>query len=106
MGGVLAAASIEDAAVETLRAGSDIFPVCHSEESVWRTYEGVLSAAERDRKFAQVVAEKARRVMRLKGKTRSLKRHSPAPTPPVLDRLRRQIWELSEEVRLVAVASA
>ena len=106
MGGVLAAASIEDAAIETLRAGSDIFPVCHSEEKVWATYEAVLSAAERDRKFAQAIAEKSRRVVQLKNKTRALKRATPAPTQQVLDRLRRQIWELFEEVRMVAVASA
>ncbi len=36
MGGVQAAASIEDAAVETMRAGSDIFLVCHNEEFVWK----------------------------------------------------------------------
>ena len=106
MGGVLATASIEDAAVETLRAGSDIFLVCHNEEKVWATYEAVLTTAERDRKFAQAVAEKARRVLRLKSNTKALKRQPPAPTQQVLDRLRRQIWELAEEVRLVAVASA
>ena len=41
MGGVLAAASIEDAAVETLRAGADMFLVCQKEESVWRAFEAV-----------------------------------------------------------------
>src|ERR1051326_2064068 len=52
MGGVLAAASIEEAAVATLKAGSDLFPICHDEEKVWSCYEAVLSAAERDRRFA------------------------------------------------------
>jgi beta-N-acetylhexosaminidase len=104
MGGVLAAAPIEEAAVETLKAGCDIFMVCHNEEKVWRAYEAVLSAAERDPKFARQVADKARRVLTFKKSARELKRHAPAPTKETLDRLRREIWELGEEVRLVAGA--
>ena len=49
MGGVLAAASIEDAAVETLRAGADMFLVCQKEESVRRAFEAVLKQAEADK---------------------------------------------------------
>ena len=58
MGGVLAAASIEDAAVETLRAGADMFLVCQKEESVRRAFEAVLKRAESDKKFAKLIAEK------------------------------------------------
>ncbi len=64
MGGVLAAASIEDAAVETLRAGADMFLVCQKEESVRRAFEAVLKRAESDKKFARLVAEKSERVLR------------------------------------------
>jgi beta-N-acetylhexosaminidase len=106
MGGVLAAASVEEAAVETLRAGSDIFMVCHDEEKVWRAYEAVLNAAERDRKFAKQVEDKARRVLAFKKRSRELKRPAPAPTEKTVDRLRREIWELSEEARMVAAAKA
>ena len=42
MGGVLNGASIEDAAVGTLEAGSDMFLVCQKEEHVWRAWEAVL----------------------------------------------------------------
>jgi beta-N-acetylhexosaminidase len=104
MGGVLAAASIEDAAVETLKAGSDIFMVCHGEQKVWRAYEAVLSAAERDRRFARLIASKAARVVAFKKKAPEMKRHAPAPTQRIIDRLRRELWELSEEVRLVVAA--
>ena len=104
MGGVLAAAPIEDAAVETLRAGCDIFMVCHDEEKVWRAYEAVLSAAERDRKFARQVADKARRVLAFKRRSRELKRHAPAPEKETVDRLRREIWEIGEQARLIAAA--
>ncbi|MGZ4821629.1 MAG: beta-N-acetylhexosaminidase [Terriglobales bacterium] len=106
MGGVLAAASVEEAAVETLKAGSDIFMVCHNEEMVWRSYEAVLTTAERDRKFASLVAEKARRVLSFKKRAPELKRHAPPPTGETVDRLRREIWELSEEGRLVQTANA
>ena len=47
MVGVLAAGSIEEVAVETLRAGADMFLVCHNQELVWRAYEAVLKEAER-----------------------------------------------------------
>lgn len=105
MGGVLATASIEDAAVETIRAGADIFLVCHDEEKVWRTYEAVLSAAERDRKFAALVADRAKRILDFKKKSPALKR-APAspPSPATVDRLRRAIWHFSEEVRLASAA--
>ena len=105
MGGVLAAMTIEEAAVQTIRAGSDIFPVCHDEEKVWRTYEAVLTEAERDRKFAAIVADRARRIVEFKKKSPALKRHAPAPTQATVDRLRRAIWRFSEQVRLAAVAA-
>ena len=53
MGGVLNSASIEDAAVETLRAGSDLFLVCQKEEHVWRAYEAVFRRAESDQTVRQ-----------------------------------------------------
>jgi beta-N-acetylhexosaminidase len=104
MGGVLSAAPIEVAAVETLKAGADIFMVCHNEEKVWRAYRAVLTEAERDRRFARLVAEKARRVLACKRRASELKRHAPAPTDRAVDRLRRRLWELCEEARLIAAA--
>jgi beta-N-acetylhexosaminidase len=106
MGGVLAAAPIEEAAVATLRAGADCFLVCHNEEKVWGTYEAVLSAAERDRRFARIIADRARRILALKKKAKLGAMRVPAPTGKTLDKLRRRIWELDEEVRLAQAASA
>jgi beta-N-acetylhexosaminidase len=106
MGGVLAAASIEVAAVETLRAGADIFLVCQKEESVWRAFEAVYKQAESDRKFAKLVSEKARRILAAKKKSRALKaRVAPPPSQKTVDKLRRQIWEFSEEVRMNTTAA-
>ena len=107
MGGVLAAASIEESAVETLRAGADMFLVCQKEESVWRAFEAVYKKAENDKKFARLVVERSRRVAAAKKQPTALKaRMAPAPSPKTVDRLRRRIWEFSEEVRANALALA
>jgi beta-N-acetylhexosaminidase len=101
MGGVLAAASIEDAAVETLRAGADMFLVCQKEESVRRAFEAVLKRAESDRKFARLVAEKSDRVLDAKKKSKAIKTPmAPAPSQKTVERLMRKVWQFSEEVRL------
>ncbi|MGH6741740.1 MAG: glycoside hydrolase family 3 N-terminal domain-containing protein, partial [Bradyrhizobium sp.] len=100
MGGVLAAAPIEDAAVETLLAGADIFLVCQREESVRCAFEAVLKRAESDKKFARLVAAKAEHVAEVKKKSRALKKGMPpSPTQKTVERLTRRIWEFSEEVR-------
>jgi beta-N-acetylhexosaminidase len=101
MGGVLAAASIEDAAVETLRAGADMFLVCQNEESVWRAFEAVYKQAESDKTFARLIVEKSRRVLAAKKKSPALQaRMAAAPTQKTVDKLKRTIWEFSEEVRM------
>jgi beta-N-acetylhexosaminidase len=103
MGGVQAAASIEDAAVETIRAGSDIFLVCHNEEYVWKCYEKVLTTAEKDKKFAALVRKAADHVMKDK-KRFKVKYSAKAPTQKIVDKLRRKLWEFTEEIRLEADA--
>jgi beta-N-acetylhexosaminidase len=105
MGGVLAAASIEEAAVETLRAGADMFLVCQKEESVWSAFEGVYKRAEKDKKFAGLITEKSGRILAAKKKSQALEaRISPVPAQKTVDRLRRSIWEFSEEVRANTLA--
>src|SRR5271157_357246 len=100
MGGVLAAASIEEAAVETLGAGADMFLVCQKEESVWRAFESVYKCAESDKRFARLIVEKSKRVLTTKKRSQPLKtRMAAVPSQKTGDRLRRNIWELTEEVR-------
>lgn len=107
MGGVLRSASIEDATVETLRAGADMFLVCQKEESVWRAFEAVYTRAEEDKNFARLVAAKAARVLMFKKKSRELKaRTPPSPSPDNVERLRRRMREFSEEVRVHSLSSA
>jgi beta-N-acetylhexosaminidase len=105
MGGVLAAAPIEEAAVATLRAGADMYLVCQKEENVVRAYEAVVREAERDRTFARRVAAVSRRVLTFKTKAPALKRLAPAPKAELVERLTRALWELGEQVRLEAFAA-
>ena len=100
MGGVLAAAPIEQAAVDHIRAGGDLALICHQEEFVVRAHEALVKEAERERRFARRVTESSRRVLAFKRKSRELKRRTSPPTGEKLNRLSRQLWEFTEQVRL------
>lgn len=103
MGGVLNGASIEDAAVGTLEAGSDIFLVCQKEEHVWRAYEAVLQKAERSRTFAQLVSNKWRRVAAFQAKSAEVSaKLPPAPTAKSVSLLHRRISEFNDALHRVA----
>jgi len=103
MGGVLSAARLEQAAVQHIRAGGDLCLICHQQEFVTRSYEQLIREAERDRRFARRVAEAARRVASFKKKNAQLGRWMKAPTAAMVERLSRQLWEFSEQVRLEAI---
>ena len=103
MGGVLAAAPIEQAAVQHIRAGGDLCLLCHKEEFVTRSYEELTLTAEKDRRFAARVADSSRRVLAFKKKSTTLGRWAKAPLPSVVERLSRQLWEFGEQVRLGAL---
>ncbi len=105
MGGVQAAALVGAAAVETINAGADIFLACHSQQVVWETYESVYKTAESDRRMARQVSDAARHVLAVKARAAELKRRVAEPKQAAIDKLRRQLWELSEEARLTEVAT-
>lgn len=98
MGGVLAATPIEQAAVETLRAGADLFLVCHKEELVRRSYEAVLREAERDHGFARRVQQAAQRVLAFKKRSRAMQATSSAPSKQAVERMRRTMLRFADEV--------
>ncbi len=100
MGGVLAAAPIEQAAVEHIRAGGDLCLICHEEEFVTRAYQELVRTAQHDRRFARRVTESSRRVLAFKKRTTGLARWAKAPTEEVVQRLSRRLWEFGEQVRL------
>jgi len=106
MGGVLNGASIEDAAIATLEAGSDLFLVCQKEEHVHRAFEAALKRAEFHTAFAKLISAKALRVAAFARKSPELlARLSPTPIPAAVESLRRRIWEFTEELRLSTLAA-
>jgi len=105
MGAVLKAAAIEQAAVEHIRAGGDLCLVCHLEEHVVCAYEALLREAKRNRGFARRCEQSIARVLAFKKKCKELRRRGSAPTSAKLEKLTRQLWEFSEQVRLEALTS-
>jgi beta-N-acetylhexosaminidase len=103
MGAVLKTASIEQIAVEFVRAGGDLCLVCRQEELVARVYEGLAREAGRDRRFRQRVQESARRVLAFKQRHARVLRQSPAPSAAKVAKLARQLWEFGEQVRLETI---
>jgi len=112
MGGVLAAAPIEQAIEQVtighIRAGGDLGLICHQEDFILRAHEALVREAERDARFARRVRESAGRVLAFKKKAFSQKslagRRTPAPTSARVEKLTRQLWEFGEEIRLATFA--
>jgi len=96
MGGVLAAGPIEEVAVESLRAGADMFLVCHNLELVERAYEAVVREAGRDRKFAAHVAQAARRVTAFKKRSSELRGFAAEPKTNIIENLKKIVKRFSE----------
>jgi beta-N-acetylhexosaminidase len=106
MGGVLSAAPVGQAAVEFIRAGGDLCLICHREEYIVEAYEGLVTTAERDSKFAKRVAEAARRVQAFKKKSAKMMRRTKQPSATAVERLSRRLWEFGEQIWLDTLAEA
>lgn len=107
MGGVLAAAPIEQATIGHIRAGGNLGLICHQEDFILRAHDALLREVERDRRFARRVRESAQRVLAFKKKAfgqKSAASHpAPAPTSARVEKLTRQLWEFGEEIRLATL---
>ncbi len=103
MGGVLAAAPIEQATIRHIRAGGDLGLICHKEDFILRAHEALVSETERDGRFGRRMGESARRVLAFKKKWLA-RRRTPAPTSARVEKLTRQLWEFGEEIRLATLA--
>jgi beta-N-acetylhexosaminidase len=98
MGGALAAGSIEEVAVETLRAGADMFLVCHNRDLVQRSYEAVVRTAEKDRKFAAQIARAAARVLGFKRRSAALRTFARVPKAETISLLKRTVENFAQVV--------
>lgn len=106
MGGVLAAAPIDEAATRFIAAGGDLCLICHQQDLIEQAYETMRRKADRDARFRRRVFESARRVAAFKKKSMELKRRTPSPSPEKISRLSTQLWEFSEQVRLQSFSIA
>ncbi|MBI4443104.1 MAG: glycoside hydrolase family 3 protein [Acidobacteria bacterium] len=95
--GALEGRSIEQAAIDALRAGCDLLLVCRKAQNVRRVYEALRLQAERDSGFRALLEQAAEKVFHLR---RTLPAR-PVATKPFSDwgTLRGQIQELSAAVR-------
>jgi beta-N-acetylhexosaminidase len=100
MGGVLAAASVGEAAVEHVRAGGDLCLVCHRQDYVEQAFQALTLAAERDPRLNNRIQESAGRVLGFKKKWAKMLRRAKAPSAATVANLSRQLWEFGEQVRI------
>lgn len=99
MGGVLKAASIEEATIEFIRAGGDLCLICRQEEFVTRAFEALVREAEKDRKFARRVAESVARILAFKKQSAQLRRTFSSPAPAKVQQLSAQLQAFTAQVQ-------
>jgi beta-N-acetylhexosaminidase len=106
MGGVLSAAPIGQAAVESVLAGSDLCLICHHEDHVNQAREALMKAAQTNAQLALRVMESARRVLALKKKSAKILSLTKIPSTAKVEKLSRELWEFGEQIRLEALNRA
>ena len=62
MGGILKFLPVDEAAIEAVRAGSDLLEICHSAELILRSYEALITEAERSAAFRTLLLARSRDV--------------------------------------------
>jgi beta-N-acetylhexosaminidase len=97
MGGILKFMSVEEAAVEAIRAGSDLIEICHSPELILRSYEALIVECERSAPFRKLLLSRAGEAARKRAKRYATK-IAPALSARQLDGLRRHIAQFSDKV--------
>ncbi len=105
MGGVLKTAPAEHAAVEFIRAGGELCLVCHQPELIEKAFAALVRESARGQRFRRRVLESAKRVAAFKRKFAGLKRRTAAPSSETIQRLKTQLWEFGEQVRLRQLAN-
>jgi beta-N-acetylhexosaminidase len=68
MGGILKVLPVDEAAIEAIRAGSDLLEICHSAELILRSYEALIAEGERSGAFRSLLLKRARDVERMRAR--------------------------------------
>ena len=102
MGGILKFLPVDEAAVEAVRAGSDLVEICHSAELILRTYEALLTAAEKSVAFRKLLLFRAQESTRKRARLYAGK-ISPALTAKQFEKLRSDVSRFQDAVSVAAV---
>jgi len=101
MGGILKFLPVDEAAVEAVRAGSDLLEICHSAELILRTYEALLSAAEKSASFRTLLLARAQESSRKRARLYAGK-IPPALSPRQFEKLRSDVARFRDTVSAAA----
>jgi beta-N-acetylhexosaminidase len=88
---------IEEAAIEAIRAGTEIVEICHSAELILRAYEALLAEAEQSPAFRKLLVARARAAAGKREKTFRAEL-APALGAKQFDSLRAKILRFAETV--------
>jgi beta-N-acetylhexosaminidase len=102
MGGILKFLPVDEAAVEAIRAGSDLVEICHSAELILRTYDALLTAAEKSASFRNLLLQRAQESGRKRARLYAGK-IPPALTAKQFEKLRSDVTRFRENVSAMAV---
>ena len=105
MGGILKFLPVEEAAIAAIRAGSDLIEICHSAELILRSYEALITEAEKSAAFRRVLLTTARDSARKRARLYSA-RIAPPPTAKALESIRGSILPFNETISKLGNAVA
>ena len=101
MGGILKFMPVDRAAVAAVRAGTDLMLICHSAELILRSYEALVSEAERSAAFRTLLLARAKEVARKQSRLYA-SGASKALTAKQLLALKERILQFGERVAVLA----
>src|SRR3954470_5340465 len=102
MGGILKFLSVDEAAVEAIRAGSDLVEICHSAELILRTYDALLTEGEKSASFRTLLLGRARESARKRARLYAGKIPPPL-TAKQIEKLRGDVARFRDTVSSAAV---
>ncbi|HEY1580323.1 MAG TPA: beta-N-acetylhexosaminidase [Terracidiphilus sp.] len=103
MGGILKFLPVEEAAVAAIRAGSDLIEICHSPELILRSYEALVSEAERSASFRKHLLATARDSSRKRARLYG-GGIAKSPNATAQQKLRSEILAFNQQVAAIASA--
>jgi beta-N-acetylhexosaminidase len=103
MGGILKFLRIDEAAVEAIRAGSDLLEICHSAELILGTYEALIAEGERSAAFRELLIARARETARKRARLYA-GGIPPALTPKQFQSLRARVLKFRDTVAAITSA--